>query len=66
MFMGKVKLRIVAFIHLVNLWWRWDFLKIYGPFLWMASTASRLEPHGGDSLLFTTKFPEIPGIYSFY
>ena len=25
------------------------------------STASRLEPHQGGSLLFTTKFPEIPG-----
>ena len=25
------------------------------------STASRLEPLRGDSLLFITKFPEIPG-----
>ena len=30
---------------------------IYG---W-SSTASRLEPLRGGSLLFTTKFPEIPG-----
>ena len=27
------------------------------------STASRLEPLQGDSLLFTTKFPEIPGTH---
>ena len=27
------------------------------------STASRLEPLRGGSLLFTTKFPEIPGIH---
>ena len=26
----------------------------------------RLEPLWGGSLLFTTKFPEIPGIYSFH
>ena len=38
-------------------------LKLYGPFLWMGSTASRIEPLRGDSLLFTTKFPEIPGTH---
>ena len=27
------------------------------------STASRLEPLRGGSLLFTTKFPEIPGTH---
>ena len=27
------------------------------------STASRLEPIRGDSLLFTTKFPEIPSTH---
>ena len=37
--------------------------KIYGPFLWMGSTASRLKPLRGGSLLFTTKFPEIPGTH---
>ena len=31
------------------------------PFYGWGSTASRLEPLGGGSLLFTTKFPEIPG-----
>ena len=31
------------------------------PFYGWGSTASRLEPLQGDSLLFTTKFPEIPG-----
>ena len=28
-----------------------------------SSTASRLEPLRGGSLLFTIKFPEIPGTY---
>ena len=51
---------------------------LYGPFLWMGfswkhfiaplygwgSTASRLQPLQGGSLLFTTKFPEIPGTHS--
>ena len=36
-----------------------DEKKTYGPILWMGSTASRLEPLRGGSLLFTTKFPEI-------
>ena len=31
------------------------------PFSGWGSTASRLEPLRGGSLLFTTKFPEIPG-----
>ena len=31
------------------------------PFCGWGSTASRLEPLRGGSLLFTTKFPEIPG-----
>ena len=30
------------------------------PFYGWGSTASRLEPLQGGSLLFTTKFPEIP------
>ena len=33
--------------------------KLYG---W-GSTTSRLEPLRGGSLLFTTKFPEIPGTH---
>ena len=33
------------------------------PFYGRGSTASRLEPLGGDSLLLTTKFLEIPGTY---
>ena len=43
------------------------FLKFHGfknfmaPFYGWGSTASRLEPLRGGSLLFTTKFPEIPG-----
>ena len=31
-----------------------DEKKTYGPILWMGSTASRLEPLRGGSLLFTT------------
>ena len=33
------------------------------PFQGWGTTASRLEPLRGDSLLFTIKFPEIPGTY---
>ena len=36
------------------------------PFYGWGSIASKLEPIWGGSLLFTTKLPEIPGIYSFY
>ena len=35
------------------------------PFYEWGSTASRLEPLRGGSLLFTTKFPEIPGTSSY-
>ena len=33
------------------------------PFYGRGSTASRLEPLLGDSLLYTTKFPEIPATH---
>ena len=36
------------------------------PFYRSGSTASRLEPLQRGSLRFTTKFPEIPGLYTFY
>ena len=35
------------------------------PFYGWGSTASRLEPLQGGSLLFTIKFPEIPGTHFF-
>ena len=35
------------------------------PFHGWSSTASRLEPLRGGSLLFTNKFPEIPGTPTF-
>ena len=35
------------------------------PFYGWGSTASRLEPLRGGSLLFTTKLPEIPGTQKF-
>ena len=34
------------------------------PFYGWGSTAARLEPLGGGSLLFTTKFPEIQVIFN--
>ena len=37
--------------------------KLYGPFLWMGFNCLRLQPLRGGSLLFTTKFPEIPGTH---
>ena len=33
------------------------------PFYGWGSTASRLQPLQGSSLLFTTQFPEIPGTH---
>ena len=33
------------------------------PFYGWGSSASRLEPLQGDILLFTTKFPEVPGTH---
>ena len=33
------------------------------PFYGWGSNASRLKPLQGDSLLFTTKLPEIPGTH---
>ena len=37
--------------------------KIIAPFYGWGSTASRLQPLRGGSLIFTTKFPEIPGTH---
>ena len=37
--------------------------KLYGPFYGWGSTASRVKPPWGGSLIFTTKFPEIPGTH---
>ena len=38
-------------------------LNFVAPFYGWGSTASRPEPLRGGSLLFTTKFPEIPGTH---
>ena len=38
-------------------------LNFMAPFYGWGSTASRLEPLQGGSLLFTTKFPESPGTH---
>ena len=40
-----------------------DTLNFMAPFYGWGSTASRLEPLRGGSLLFTTKFPEIFGAH---
>ena len=38
--------------------------KLYGPFLWIGFCCLKAtEPLRGGSLLFTTKFPEIPGTH---
>ena len=38
--------------------------KLYGTFLWMGfNFLKATEPLRGDSLLFATKFPEIPGTH---
>ena len=43
---------------------KYIFLKNFmAPFYGWGSTASRLEPLRGGSLLFTTKFPEVPGTH---
>ena len=39
------------------------YLNFMAPFYGWGSTASRLQPLQGGSLLFTTKFPEIPGTH---
>ena len=36
---------------------------LWPPFYGWCSTASRLEPLRGGTLLYTTKFPEIPGTH---
>ena len=42
---------------------RWLKKTFMAPFYRWGSTASRLEPLRGGSLLFITKFPEIPGTH---
>ena len=37
--------------------------KLYGPFLWMGFSCLKARASQGGSLLFTTKFPEIPGTH---
>ena len=40
-----------------------NLLNFMAPFYGRGSTAPRLEPLRGGSLLFTTKFPEVPGTH---
>ena len=37
--------------------------KLYGPFLWMGFNCFKARATRGSSLLFTTKFPDIPGTH---
>ena len=65
-FLKQLSLRRTA-KNLFTPWW-WQHLTYYkknfmAPFYGWGSTASRLEPLQGGSLLFTTKFPEIPGTH---
>ena len=53
------KMGDIAYIKTLNL-----TLNFMAPFYGWGSTASRLEPLRGGSLLFTTKFPEVPGAHS--
>ena len=39
-------------------------IKLYGPILWMGPNCLKdAEPLRGDSLLFTTQFPGVPGTH---
>ena len=48
----------------MNTWIYFKLKKLYGPFFYgWGSTASRLQPLRGGSLLFTIQFPEIRGTH---
>ena len=49
-----------GYILYIGLWFMYNFMT---PFYGWGSTASRLDSLRGGSLLFTTKFPEIPGTH---
>ena len=66
----NLQIQITNFLFLLNISpvtvskWNWCFKKNFiVPFYGWGSTAPRLEPLWGGSLLFTTKFPEIPGTH---
>ena len=58
-------LSLSLYVHICYTLFFLFFLKKYfmAPFYGWGSTASRLEPLRGGSLLFTTKFPEVPGTH---
>ena len=54
----------LIYFRLANLEKKKNLKKIFmAPFYAWGSTASRLEPLRGGSLLFTTKFPYVPGAH---
>ena len=53
----------VAYDH--DFWYKKN-QNFMAPFYGWGSTASRLQPLQGGSLLFATKFPEIPGTHDYY
>ena len=54
------KKKLQKLIHIKKLFLK----KLHGPFLLMGfNCLKNTEPLRGSSLLFTTKFPEIPGTY---
>ena len=53
----------IADLSLLGTLWQLKKNNFMAPFYGWGSTASRLEPFQGGSLLFTIKFPEIPGTH---
>ena len=54
---------LVFSVGIANFFLKQTKKNFMAPFYGWGSTASRREPLRGGSLLFTTKFPEIPGIH---
>ena len=60
---GHLSISLILSTHKVTVSFGYKKNKLYGPFYGWGSTTSRLEPLRRGSLLFTTKFPEIPGTH---
>ena len=59
-FLDRLTKDVFIYILYIGLWFMYNFMT---PFYGWGSTASRLDSLRGGSLLFTTKFPEIPGTH---
>ena len=63
---SSIRYGLYQLVYLAMDWTNSNLFKkknFMAPFYGWGSTASRLEPLRGGSLLFTTKFPEIPGTH---